>query len=224
MGSRVIFLLAAAALYACPAAAQTLHMQTYPLGPLVESQSLGSLVALTKDVAQRAGLDIKIEMAPFAASIKSFCAGKADGFFPSTGDVPSCPAARSSVAVTIKEFIFFKKGDTYKSLDALWGKRVGATVGYPYASLRAKKHISLRWAPTDAINMRKLAMGAIDAFIIEEKRGLEAITKVKATNIEYDNANAFDQQELTYAFADTPEGKDLASKFSKVLAETAVQP
>jgi len=102
----------------------------------------------------------------------------------------------------------------------LEGKKVGLTNGYPYVKeLTENKNISFEFVEDDVLNMKKLAGGRIQAFVVEEKSGLEALKKAGETNIEYNKDTALSQQDVYYAFQKTPQGQELANKFSQALEE-----
>lgn len=67
--------------------------------------------------------------------------------------------------------------------------------------------------------MKKLGMGRIDAFVVEEKSGLKALKDSGQSNIEYDPKTPLSKQDVYYACTDTPEGKALAGKISGALGQ-----
>jgi polar amino acid transport system substrate-binding protein len=153
--------------------------------------------------------------------VGSFSQGKIDGFFPALDVLISGAAAKSSPIYTKVDFAFFKKGAVnLKTIKDLEGKKVGITRGYPYASeLMSNKKIIFDIADDDVMNMKKLAAGRIDAFVVEEKSGLEALKKSSENSITYDAGKPLSRQAVYYVFKNNPDGKSAADAFSKALAD-----
>jgi polar amino acid transport system substrate-binding protein len=67
--------------------------------------------------------------------------------------------------------------------------------------------------------MKKLSMGRINAFVVEEKSGLTAMEQTAVKNVEYNKDKVLSEMDVFYAFQKTPEGDQLAKKFSKALED-----
>jgi polar amino acid transport system substrate-binding protein len=201
--------------------AASLKMGSYPIPKMVESKDKGVFVDLTKEVAKRAGYSLDIEIAPPPRTVESFSQGKIDGFFPALDVIVPGAAAKSSPIYTKVDFAFFKKGAAnLKTIKELEGKKVGITRGYPYAGeLMSNKKIIFDPADDDVTNMKKLAAGRIDAFVVEEKSGLEALKKSGETSVTYDSAKPLSQQAVYFAFKNGADGKAAADAFSKALGD-----
>lgn len=201
--------------------AASLKMGSYPIPKMVESKDKGVFVDLAKEVAKRGGYTLNLEIAPPPRTVESFSQGKIDGFFPALDVLISGAAAKSSPIYTKVDFAFFKKGATnLKTIKDLEGKKVGITRGYPYAGeLMSNKKIIFDPADDDVTNMKKLAAGRIDAFVVEEKSGLEALKKSGETSVTYDSSKPLSRQAVYFAFKNNPDGKSAAEAFSKALGD-----
>lgn len=206
---------------AFPLMAASIKMGSYPIPKMVESKDKGVFVELVKEVAKRAGYTLNLEIAPPPRTVNNFSQGKIDGFFPALDVIVLAPAAKSSPIYTKVDFAFFKKGDTdLKTIKDLEGKRVGITRGYPYAGeLMSNPKIIFDPADDDVTNMKKLAAGRIDAFVVEEKSGLEALKKSGETSLTYDASTPLSRQPVYFAFKNSPDGKDAAEAFSQALID-----
>ena len=214
--------LTAALVFSVSAAwAKTIKMGTYQIPLMVVNKDKGVFVELVKAIAKRAGDQLDIIVAPPKRTVGGFASGNLDGFFPCL-DVMLKGDAAKSAPIYIKMDYAFTRSDTPKisDLKALEGKTVGITIGYPYAKeLLTNKKIKLEQAESDVLNMKKLSKGRIDAFVVEEKTGVKALQESGAANIHYDKGKALSKQEVYFAFQPNADGKALAEKFSKALAD-----
>jgi polar amino acid transport system substrate-binding protein len=217
----VVLVVLAFVVGASPLMASSLKIGSYPIPKMVESKDKGVFVDLTKEVAKRAGVSFELELAPPPRTVESFSKGMIDGFFPALDVLISGPVAKSAPIYTKVDFAFFKKGATnLKTIAELEGKKVGITRGYPYdAALMSNKKIIFDPADDDVTNMKKLAAGRIDAFVVEEKSGLEALKKSGETTITYDSGKPLSKQAVYYAFKKSADGQKAADGFSKALEE-----
>lgn len=201
--------------------AKTYKMGTYQIPLMVESKDKGVFIDLVKEVIGRTGEQFEIVVAPPKRTVASFHKGAIDGFFPCLDVLLQKDAAKSK-PIYVKADFAFTRSDTpiIKSISQLEGKKVGITVGYPYAkALISDKKIKLEGADNDVLNMKKLSKGRIDAFVVEEKTGVKALKESGAANIHYDKAAPLSKQDVYFVFQPTAEGKALAAKFSKALAD-----
>lgn len=97
---------------------------------------------------------------------------------------------------------------------------MGLTFRFHYgAELVQNKKIKFEFAPDDFINMKKLAEGALDAFVVEERSGVNAMQLMGVKNITFDKSVPVSTQDVYYAFHDTLEGKRIAKIFSRAIQE-----
>lgn len=205
---------------ASPAFAKTLRFVTFPIPLMVESKNSGLFIELTKEIAKRNNLDVEIIVVPPNKSILTFANGKADAWFPAAEVSLPKKAARSISFYEKTDFIFYRKGTSFKTIADLMGKKVGLTFRYPYMEeLTSNKKISFDYSPDDVINMKKLSTGGIDAFVVEERSGLKARELSGVKNVEYDSKNPLSRQEIFYSFQNTDEGHSLAQMFSKTITK-----
>ncbi len=199
-------------------AGSPVKMGTFPIPLMVENKDKGVFVELTQEVARRAAIPIDIRVFPPQRTINSFSQKKVAGIFPALDVTNPGPVSKSTPIYIKVDYIFYKKGNRRVSIQDLEGRRVGLTRGYPYVKeLTGNPKIRIELANDDETNMKKLAAGRIDAFVVEEKTGLAAIKKSGVTGIEYDPAHKLSEQQVYYAFQPTAEGKQTAEKFSQAL-------
>jgi len=200
--------------------AQDCKIGTFPIPLMVESKDKGVFIDLTKELAKRAGVSVEIVVAPPPRTIQNFQEDVVDCIFPGLDVTMPKAYSRSSSVYIKRDFAFYKKGNALTSLSELEGKTVGITRGYPYVmELTENKKIKLDFANDDVSNMKKLAMGRIDAFVVEEKSGLKALQDSGVSGIDYNKDKALSEQEVFFAFQKTADGASLAAKFSKAIDE-----
>jgi polar amino acid transport system substrate-binding protein len=206
-----------------PAAAddKTVILDLYPIPVMVIDANTGVFVDLAKELAKRARVAVSIEVVPARRAVDNFERGEVDALLPGLSVLLSKPYVASAPIYIKRDFVFSKSPQPLlTTIDTLAGKRVGITLGYPYArEVIGATTFSLDTAATDEINFGKLDAGRIDAFIDEEKTGLGALHAAGLTGITYDPAHPVSQQEVFVAFHDTPDGHTLADQFSAALAD-----
>jgi polar amino acid transport system substrate-binding protein len=192
---------------------------------MVVDDQHGVFVELTRTIAERANLDIEIIVVPVKRALAYFNVQKFDVLFPGL-DVyfpPENPPIKSEELITVKhDFVFTRKGTPLLStLQELEGKRVGITLGYPYArALIENPLIMLEEAPADENNTKKLIAGRIDAFVVEERTGMQAFINTGLHDeMQYDRTSPIAHQNVYYAFQNTDGGKQLAEIVSRTLSE-----
>jgi|GEM_PF-728039 ABC-type amino acid transport/signal transduction systems, periplasmic component/domain len=201
-------------------AAKTVKMATYPIPLMVENEDKGIFVQLAKELGLRTQQKIVIEVKPASKSILAFSTGEVDAIFPGLDVIMPKNCAKSEPFYLKTDFIFYRTDKPLRDLKHLEGKKVGLTFRYPYAKeLTANKKIKFELAPNDVVNMKKLASGAIDAFVVEERSGLEALKVSGEKNISYDKERPLSKQSVYFAFQNNSEGEQLAEKFSKAILE-----
>lgn len=201
--------------------AESYVIGSFPIPLVVEDKDDGVFVELTKEIAKRVGIQIEILVAPPPRTLHNFEQNLIIGLFPGLDvTMPKKEFSRSASIYVKRDFSFFQKGKGLATIKDLEGKKVGLTNGYPYVKeLTENKNILFEFVEDDVLNMKKLGAGRIQAFVVEEKSGLEALKKAGETNIEYNKDVALSEQDVYYAFQNTPQGRELANKFSKALEE-----
>ena len=197
---------------------KVIRLATFPIPLMVESDSKGLFIDLTKEIAKRSQLEVHIAVYATSRTLLDFSTDRVDAFFPALEVYMPKKAARSVPFYTKVDFVFSKKGRKLHSLKDLEGKKVGLTFRYPYAKeLTTNKKIEFEFAADDVTNMKKLSQGLIDAFVVEERSGLQALLLSGEKNIQYSKKNPLSKQEVFYAFQDNEEGKALADSFSRAI-------
>ncbi|KHD88770.1 MAG: amino acid ABC transporter substrate-binding protein [Bdellovibrio sp. ArHS] len=198
--------------------AKTIEFATLPIPLLVESSERGLFVNLTKEIAKRSKKQIHISVYPTGKALVAFSSHKVQVFFPGMEAFVPKKYVRSSAFYFKVDHIFFKKGRAVNSIKDLEGKKVGLTFRYVYAKeLVQNKKIKFEYAADDILNMRKLAQGQIDAFVVEARSGLKALQLSGEKDIEFDKDAPLSEQEVFYAFHDDEEGKELAQIFTRAI-------
>lgn len=194
---------------------------SFPIPVMVIDANTGVFVELAKEMGRRAGYAVTIEVAPPQRTVGQFGSGATDGVIPALAVTTPMPHARSESIYVKKDFVFTKAAKpVLTSIADLEGKSVGITLGYPYvAELTTNTKIKLATANTDEANFAKLDSDRIAAFVVEEKTGLGALKASKLSGITYDPAKPLSSQDVYIAFQNKPDGKAMAEKFSKALAE-----
>ncbi|MNL31060.1 cystine transporter subunit [compost metagenome] len=195
-------------------------MVTYPIPLMVVSEDKGIFVQLTKELSARTNQRIHIQVKPASKSILAFSTGEVDAIFPGLDVIMPKNCAKSDAFYVKTDFIFYRKNKPYREIKDLEGKKVGLTFRYPYVrELTGNKKIKFEMAPNDVANMKKLGQGQIDAFVVEERSGLEALSLSGEKDIAYDKDKPLSKQSVYFAFQNTPEGARLAEKFTKAINE-----
>jgi polar amino acid transport system substrate-binding protein len=201
---------------------EKIKFTTFPIPRMVENEKEGIFIELTKDMVERASLDIEIEIFPPKRAWELFRRDKIDVIFPAFDvNFPKGSQKVSSIAFSSKpDYVFTRKGTPLlKTIKDLEGKRVGLTIGYPYArELLDNPLIDFDLAPTDEYNAKKLVVGRFDAFIVSLKSGLDTFEKLGLlTKIQYDIKTPISKNQFYYACQNTEKGKKICSQISNAL-------
>lgn len=200
--------------------ADTIKVISFPIPLMVESESEGVFIDLVKEIDNRIDYDVEISVYPTKRTVSMFHEGAVDGFFPALDVVLGKPVSKSANIYIKEDFGFVKNGNTPPtSVDGLKGKSVGLTAGYPYVKeISDLQEAKIGFAQTDEKNVQKLVAGRIEVFVVEEKSGLKAIQNAGAQDaITYNKESPLSQQDVYFAFQNTPEGKKQAAAFSTAL-------
>ena len=225
-------LFAAPSLWASPGAppaatrAARIDFATFLIPVHVESAEQGLFIELMREVAATARLrDVHIEVMPAPRALRSLMTATHDAVFPAL-DIffePGQPVIRTAETIDCKEdFVFTARGTPLlRSLADLRGKVVGITHGYPYSrEVMAANGYTLEVAVSDELNIRKLAAGRIDAFVLDEKTGVKAAEALGLSGaIQYDRLAPVSRQEVYVAFQANERGRELAARTSEALRQ-----
>ncbi len=199
-------------------AGDSITLGTFPIPSMVESPSKGLFIELTKEIAKRNHLDVVISVAPPKRTLIDFTGKQLDGYFPSADGQIGHTIERSQPFYYKKDFIFQRAPAIFKRIQDLAGKTVGLTAGYGYSEeLIQAADVKFEYAQTDVLNIKKLALGRLDAFIIEEHSGQAAVKLSGEQGIAYDARFPIAVLDIYYAFQATPMGKKLARIFSDTI-------
>lgn len=165
-------------------------------------------------IAEKAGFEIEIIILPPKRLFTYFKQKRLDAVFPARDERfrGKQEVIKSDERLYVKkEFIFTKKGSpVIRRIKELEGKRVGLTLGYAYtAKLTENSRIFFdKGAKSDEVNVIKLMVGRIDAFVAEELSGLKAIRIHDLSDkIQYDRTSPISEHDIYYAFQNTDNGK-----------------
>ncbi|WP_413574778.1 substrate-binding periplasmic protein [Bdellovibrio sp. HCB290] len=193
---------------------------TFPIPLMVESSTEGVFINLTRDIAKRSKTDLKIDVLPTGNAILKFTSGEVDGLFPALDVYTPKNSVRSLPFYEKVDYVFYRKTSPLKTIKDLEGKKVGLTFRYPYAvELTTNRRIKFVFSGDDVTNMKKLAEGSIDAFVVEERSGLRALELSRAKGIAFDPDSPLSKQEVYYAFQDTEGGRSMAKAFSDIILQ-----
>lgn len=200
--------------------AKTYKFGAFPIPLMVESKDKGIFIELTKEIAKRANVTIEIVVEPTKRILNGFNENQLDIIYPAVDVTLPKPAERTTAVYHKIDYTFHKSDKPYKTMKDLEGKKVGITLGYPYTKeLTGNKNLKIETANDDITNFKKLEAGRIDAFVVEEHSGVKALKDSGVKGIAYDKNRPLSKMDVYYAFQKTPEGKDLAVKFSRALDE-----
>lgn len=196
---------------------------TFTIPKMVESEEKGLFIDVVREIETRIGQQFTIKILSPKRTIKAFEDGEIFGFFPGTeGRVRQIKNVVTSLVFYVKrDLIFSKKGVSLTSIEALEGKKVGVTSGYIYAQeLMSNPNITFVKSDSDAISMKNLAIGRLDAFVVEEFSGLTALEDCDcADDVTYDPTAVIASQAVSFAFQATEQGRALAEEFSMAIRE-----
>ena len=199
---------------------------TYPIPVHVENAREGLFVELMREVAATAGFQhFHIEVMPPPRALRGLMTSKHDAVFPALDSLFETHQAmvRTTESIDCKEdFVFTARGTPMlRSLADLRGKVVGITHGYPYSrEVMAATGFTLEVAASDELNLRKLAAGRIDAFVLDEKTGIKAAQALGlGAAVQYDGMAPVSRQDVYVAFAPTERGRELAERTSDALRQ-----
>ncbi|WP_415061432.1 substrate-binding periplasmic protein [Bdellovibrio sp.] len=200
--------------------AKVIKLSTIPIPLLVEDSEKGLFIHLTKEIARRNNYELNIIVEQPGKALLMYSNGQVDGFFPALDDSGIKISTKTVPFYYKTNYIFYRKGHSLKTIKDLEGKKVGLTFRYTYLrQLVDNRRIKFEYAENDIINMKKLAQGVIEAFVVEERSGLKALELSGVRNIEYDKSKPLGKPAVFYAFQDTAEGYQLAKTFSKTIEE-----
>lgn len=197
---------------------KTLHVVTMPIPMMVENSERGAFISLTREIAKRNHLKIDIAVVPPGRSILAFTNGQADIMFPALESFLPKKYHRSIHFYEKIDYVFYRKKHKLETIHDLEGKKVGLIFRYHYAKeLTENKKIQFEFASDEFANMKKLQEGRVDALVLEEQSGMQALQASKMNDIEYNKERPVSKQLVFYAFQSSAEGHSLAHIFSKTI-------
>lgn len=182
---------------------------THPIPLMVIDEHKGVFIELVRKFFAKTDVDLEIIILPRNRSLDFFRHNKALILFPGVG--PEYLGDEYLKTVTFynkRDYLFYRKGDQLSTLKSLKGKVMGITLGYPYSKeATSADGVLYESASSDEINFKKLEMKRIDAFLVEEMTGLQALKNIGAKNIVYDKDKPISSLPVYFAVQDTKEGK-----------------
>lgn len=199
------------------------HLVGFQVPRFVEDENTGEFVKLAKTVAKRAGIKLKISIAPPQRAILMLRQGVIDGYFPGLNELKNFSEEfKTSDSVPYyfkKDYLFFNKENVKL---ALTEKKLCLTTGYPYDQSFVKKHkFKVEFSPSDVGCLKMLALKRVDYFMCELMSGFSALNKLNPkvrSSIDL-RKDPIASLPVFFTFADTEKGRRLSSKFSKVLKQ-----
>ncbi len=185
----------------------TVVTQSIPL--MVESENKGVFIDILRKFFEKTGVEVEIMLLPRNRAFDYFRNKKALILLPGVGPEPLGDAYLKTVNFYEKrDYLFYRKGDHYSSIQSLKGKTVGITNGYPYApEILETEGVHFEAAPSDEMNFKKLRKNRIDAFLAEEFSGLTALKESGAEGIVYDKEKPLSKLPVYIAVRDSEEGR-----------------
>lgn len=207
-------------------AQETYDVTTTYLPELVESPNSGIFIELLNEIEQRAGIQFTVHVFPVKRCYIEFKKKQMIMVFPDiewTDDLkelyspPDGDPIKSVIFYMKQDFIFSRQGTIFRNLHEVQGKIVGLSRGFSYPYLDSVRNLELEYAGDDLANMKKLAAGRIDAFLVEKHSGLKAMKIAKVTNIVYDPDHPVYVQPAYFSFYPSETGRRLEQKVSTVV-------
>jgi ABC-type amino acid transport substrate-binding protein len=190
---------------------------TYLIPLMVESETEGKFITMSNILAKRSNLNFKYIIAPPKRTIENYFQEKLDCFFPALDVLLKKPVFKSQTVYLKKDFIFMNGHVKNLTLIDLVGKKVGLTLGYPYAEkVTKKKGIHFEYARSDILNIKKLISGRIDYFIVEERSGAKAASIAGQGLINYNSDNAISVQKVYYGCHSQKTAKKLSRAITSI--------
>lgn len=197
---------------------KTINLAAFPIPLFVEGPDKGLFVTLTREIARRNNHTVNISVLPKARTILKFSNNEVHGFFPANNDSLLKSALRTVPFYTKVDYVFFRKSNPLRTIAELENRKVGLTFRFSYLEdLTSNKNIKFEYAADEILNMKKLGRGLLDAFVAEERSGLQALKRSGEKDIAFDRKKPLFSQEIFYAFHDNEEGRGLALAFSKTI-------
>lgn len=207
-------------LWTSPVLAQTrLQIIIQPIPFFADSESSGTFIELSKEIARQLKIDIDIQSYPALRAIDYFNKNQNVVLLPgSQWKLEGHEYYESEPIYTKKVFIYSRSPQNFTSIQNLANKRVGITLGYSYPpELRQVPGIEIQVAPTDESNLKKLRANRIDVFLGEEYSAKFTMEKLNLKDIHFNKNQPLSAQPIFYAFQKTPQGLVWRQKFDTVI-------
>lgn len=216
---RLLILLSISFLTVPAGAEAPLNLTVHAIPYFIESEERGTFVDLTREIAERLGIQIIIEIYPSIRAIDNFRKNKSLIYLP--GNEPKLKGYdfyKSDPIFMKSVFIYSMAPTIYSNIGGLEGKRIGITMGYTYPpELARAENAEIQEGPNDEANLRKLQAGRIDAFLGEEHSANQAMSTLGFKNILYNKNKPLATEPIFYAFQKTPEGQKWRNKFNDLI-------
>lgn len=159
----------------------------------------GIITRIVREAFATQGIKVNVVWVPNNRAISGAMYGNYDGTFgwAYTEERAKKLLYSKSVVYNFRMVFFHKKGKYYpwKSLKELAPYTIGATLGNFYSDefteLQNSNKLKVEFSPSDELNIRKLSVGRIDLFPMEQEGGIflinSALPKNKRNKIVYQN-------------------------------------
>ena len=200
--------------------ADDIRLSSFYIPLMVESRDKGVFIELVKEIESRIPHTIDLTVYPANRTLNYFHKSRVDGFFPALDVMVQKEIQRSTPIYIKQDFAFVRAGSRLpKNISELRGMKVGLTQGYAYSDDLMNVQAQFIFAHDDVSNIRKLDLGRLDVFLVEEKSGIKALKLSGVSDISYDSQHPLSQQDVYFAFQNTDKGYEYAKMFSDSLAD-----
>lgn len=193
---------------------------SFPIPMLVIDKDKGAFIELYNKITERIKeLDFGITIYSPKKAKEMFYKGELDIIFPIV--MPDKKYPKSEPIYEKKCFIFslIKTKPALSEMSHLAGKSVALVIGFKYSEeISNDKDVGRYLFVADDISgMKMLSSGKVDAFVAEEKSGIDAIKQVGLENIRYNPVKPVTDDNVFIIFQSNPEGEKLSKRFTKIL-------
>lgn len=192
------------------AAETDITVHTIYIPGLLTHEHTGPFADLIREIGRRTDFNIDIKILPPMRQRLLFNKKQIDIIFPMVASsfTEEVVYDRSSSFYEKKYCVFTKVGDAIvqpeTDLLKLNGP-IGLTYGYSYPTqLFDDSRLVIDYAPSDDQNMKKLSLGRIAAFVVEENSGISALRNTALEGeLTYDVERPLFTEEVFFAFQET---------------------
>lgn len=203
-----------------------LNFATFQIPHYVENENFGVFIDLTREIAERANLKIKITIYPRLRAFHFFSAQQADVLFPvvevDLQGMQSTPSLSDSFYAKVDYIFTLNDTPFLSSIEDLHGiSSVGIIRGYPY-SPKIMFSEDLKLMRTANMNqLLKMLLGRrVGAAVIEGVSARHAIDILGVGDkIHYSKQTPISTMHTYYALANTLEGVETSKRISAAIAD-----